>query len=118
MRKSTLPGFTAEVSLYKTRGYYQQRSSRSLLPGDVVSPQFLDQLLQWLFRKPVENGSSSEPPPSTGSNLPRGSRCTNDNQCSSGRCAKDCSPVTDCWPFSWGPFCDTDLICTVDKFCQ
>lgn len=118
MKKSTLPGFTAEASLSKRVGNYRQRSSHLQLAGNSISPQFLEQLLQWIFSRPVRNGGAEEPPPNTGTNLPRGSECNNNNQCSSGSCAKNCSPVTECWPFSWGPFCDTYNICTVDKFCQ
>jgi hypothetical protein len=88
-----LPGFTAESPVYRSAENYAMVSTA--LSGNLSRVRVLP-----------------------ASHLQRGERCTGNAQCASGRCRRRCSPFTHCWPFSFGPFCDTDLLCTIDRFCQ
>jgi len=118
----TLPGFTAEDSLYRTSGHYRTFSAHESNHG-MINPAQLDKpgrvSNNRTLKKVCLMGTSCVPDPKN----PSCQICTDiDENCNKGLSWYDCtprlqcSPLTFCNPDPLNPFCN---ICTqIDENCQ
>jgi hypothetical protein len=118
----TLPGFTAETSLYRTSGHYRTASAQARING-IIYPAQLDRS-GWdrnkqTLKKAWMMGTSCVPAP----NNPSCQQCTyRDQSCNvvftwyNCDLRFQCSPMTFCNPDPLNRFCD---ICTeLDENCR
>jgi hypothetical protein len=113
----TLPGFTAETSLYKTSGYYRMTSARDRF-SEMIYPAQLDRSGR-IIKTACVVGTSCVPDPKN----PSCRICTiHEEDCTEGLswyvCDRvlPCGPMTTCEPDPLNQFCYN---CTsIDKTCK